>query len=470
MLAAGNDFQTGKKRPMAKTDLQKGPQEHRSQTLLNNAILVVGLLFAFVLAATMYLTLRNNAKLESILEDSVKAELLAVCFAAGEIVLEHKEAFSAINDEDDIDRYRKEFDSAIAGLRLLRDRISANDSVNVKYIYALKKIGGKYYFIFDTDEEAIEHHDDGDPATEGVVTEYTEIAKVHLDAFAGQSSVDMNAKDQWGSYHTGTLPLRDPESGQVIGVIAIDIDDNFIRRFQQTSASAATFLAVIMAASMSALLFTLILLISRHDSMQTELYRMANHDAITGLPNRHNLFHYLERKSQILSTSFPPFAMFFVDLDNFKQVNDSAGHDAGDELLRNISAFLISSQQDDVSRLRNSEDPDDHALDAITARIGGDEFLQITPGVTNEEDAVAVAAGMLKNFQAQSALKPFIQDFGIGLSIGIALFPPMSSDYNELMKLADIAMYQAKFNGKNSFAVYRPEMSRRVKGRKLSIR
>ncbi|MDR1934493.1 MAG: diguanylate cyclase, partial [Candidatus Accumulibacter sp.] len=96
--------------------------------------------------------------------------------------------------------------------------------------------------------------------------------------------------------------------------------------------------------------------------------------------------------------------------------------------------------------------------------------LQITPGVASEEEAAAAAREMLAGFQAQDALQPFIRDFEVGLSIGVALFPSMSSDCNELMKLADIAMYHAKYNGKNNFAVYRPGMEGIMENNRLSIR
>jgi diguanylate cyclase (GGDEF)-like protein len=444
---------------------------YREQTRRNKTILVVAALFALVVAATMYLTWRNNTRLEGILEESVKSELLAVCFAASEIIAGHIGLFNAINAEEDIDRYREEFDATMNWLNSLRNNLSANNNVNVKYIYVLKKIDGKYFFIFDTDQEALEGHDDDDPDTTGIVTEYTDIAKVHLDAFAGNFSAGiMNATDEWGSYNTGAIPLYDPKTGQVIGVIGVDIGDTFIKRFKQTAAVTVALLAVVMTVSLSALLTVLILLVRHNTAMQADLYRIANHDAITGLPNRHYIFNYLKGKNEFFSMKSMAFAVFFIDLDNFKRVNDGAGHRTGDELLYNISEFLNRSQLEYLPGVRNPEKSGAPALDAITARIGGDEFLQIMPGVANETEAVALARNLLADFQAQSALNPFIQDFGVGLSIGIALYPAMSDDYNELIRLADIAMYHTKYSGKNNFALYRPEMTDSVDSKKLSTR
>jgi diguanylate cyclase (GGDEF)-like protein len=422
-------------------------------------IFMVAALFALVSVATLYLTGRNNTRLEGILEESVKSELLAVGFAASEAVASHIELFKAINSEEDIDRYREEFDATMARLHLLRDSVSTNNDVNVKYIYTLKRIDGKYFFIFDTDPEALAEHDNGDPDG-GFVTEYTEIDPVHLDAFAGKPSAGiMNAADEWGSYNTGAVPLYDPESGQVIGVLGVDISDTFIQRFRRTATVTASLLAVLMIVSLSALFSVLVLLVRRNTAMQADLYRIANHDTITGLPNRRYLFDYLKKKSGLLSTKSTTFAVFFVDLDNFKRVNDSVGHAAGDKLLREISEFLSRSQEDCLSCVRDPVNPGDRALDAITARIGGDEFLQIMPGVANETDAIAISRNLLASFQTQSAFEPFIQNCEVGLSIGIALFPSMSPDYNDLMRLADIAMYHAKYGGKNNFALYRPEMN-----------
>ncbi|MDR1709922.1 MAG: GGDEF domain-containing protein [Candidatus Accumulibacter sp.] len=445
----------------------RGREQRRPRNLLNRTIAAVAALFALVLVAAMVLNQRNNAKLEDILEDSVRAELLATCFGASEAVYEHVNLFQAINAEEDIDRHREEFDVTIARLRQLRDSINANGAANVKYIYVLKKIEDKYYFIFDTDDEAIAGHDDGDPATEGIVTEYGDIATVHLDAFAGKASAGiMNARDEWGSYNTGAVPLLDPENAsRVIGIVGVDIDDTYIKRSKQTASSNAILLALVMAVSMGVLLVVLIFMIRRNTAMQEDLYYIANHDAVTGLYNRYFLFAHLKEKSAAFSESSPPFAIFFVDLDNFKRVNDGAGHDAGDDLLRAISEFLCEFQNEHAA-----PGDDDDVIGPITARIGGDEFLLITPGAPAKEAAAALARAMLDGFQSRENLKPTIRDYGIGLSIGIALFPSMSRDYNELMKLADIAMYHAKHHGKNNYALYHPEMGEGIDGRALSIR
>jgi diguanylate cyclase (GGDEF)-like protein len=454
--------------------------EYRKHSRLNDAILAVAVLFALVLAATMYLIQRNNAKLEDILTESikskllaegVKSKLLAICFTAGEIVYDHIELFKKINTEEDIDRYRKEFDAAMQQLRAVRTRVGVNtgDNMDVKNIYAIKKIGDKYFSIFDTDPRALKGHGGGDPDTPGIVTEYAEISKVHLDAFDGNISVGiMSSKDQWGFYSTGAIPLYDPQTHKTIGVLGVDIDDDFIERSRQTAAATAKLLAIVMVVSMGALLTMLILLIRRNAAMQADLYRIANHDLITGLPNRHCFFNYLKGKNELLSTGSVTFVTFFIDLDNFKRVNDSAGHHAGDELLRKIAEFLERSQHN--HRGRNPENSGEQALLAMTARIGGDEFLQIIPDVASEAEAAALAQRLLADFKAQSAFEPFIQNLGVGLSIGIALFPSMSNNYSEVMRLADIAMYHAKYSGKSNFAFYRPEMANSMNNQKLSTR
>jgi diguanylate cyclase (GGDEF)-like protein len=139
-----------------------------------------------------------------------------------------------------------------------------------------------------------------------------------------------------------------------------------------------------------------------------------------------------------------------IDLDNFKSVNDNAGHDAGDELLRQIAAYLNNIHNGSESiRLPDTQ--------CITARIGGDEFVQIIFGISSQDDARTVAERVLYNF---TSLVPNsnIERFQVGLSIGVALFPYQTDNINILLKYADIAMYYAKNNGKGTYSIYNDEM------------
>jgi diguanylate cyclase (GGDEF)-like protein len=178
---------------------------------------------------------------------------------------------------------------------------------------------------------------------------------------------------------------------------------------------------------------------------------MANFDAITGLPNRRYLMNYLKSISTDENKTKASFALLLIDLDNFKSVNDNAGHDAGDALLRHIAAYLDSAHENSKS-FRPSA-----GMLNVSARIGGDEFVQIFPGVETETDAAIIAQKLLRNFSSQT-LDRYIQKYSVGLSIGVAICPLHSDDFNVLIKYADLAMYHAKKAGKSAYRVYEDEM------------
>ncbi|HEY6872948.1 MAG TPA: diguanylate cyclase [Geobacteraceae bacterium] len=168
---------------------------------------------------------------------------------------------------------------------------------------------------------------------------------------------------------------------------------------------------------------------------------LAYHDALTGLPNR-ALFS--DRLSQVLayaSRSGAQAALMILDLDRFKQINDTLGHRVGDLLLRGVSRRLKES-------LRKSD---------TVSRMGGDEFVLLLPKVASMENVAAIARKILKSFQ-----QPFEcdgQTLNITTSIGISMFPDDGGDEDTLLKNADIALYRAKEEGRNTFRRYSPPLS-----------
>jgi diguanylate cyclase (GGDEF)-like protein len=148
-------------------------------------------------------------------------------------------------------------------------------------------------------------------------------------------------------------------------------------------------------------------------------------------------------------------------LDNFKKVNDVAGHDMGDELLRLIADFLKSYS----SRYSGKS-----TVQSMTCRIGGDEFLQTLPGASSQEEITVHAHKMLRDFAKIPELQRFIKEFSVGLSIGGALYPSQTDNYDEVVKFADIAMYTAKEHGKNNFAFYDKSMDEYAESQVLSVR
>jgi len=168
---------------------------------------------------------------------------------------------------------------------------------------------------------------------------------------------------------------------------------------------------------------------------------LAYHDGLTALPNR-SLFNKL--LSQAISQAqrhHRQLAVAFIDLDRFKQINDTLGHEAGDELLKEVANRLKSC-------LRDS--------DAV-ARLGGDEFVGLLTELGDEKYAATVAQKIITLIA-----KPFVlmgQEFRVTASIGISTYPTDGRDEQTLTKNADVAMYQAKEEGKNNFQFYSEKLN-----------
>ena len=379
-----------------------------------------------VLISTTVINHRGLTESTRILEKVVTTQIISIAAAAREYVDE--DAFLTYNDISAADdpHYQAQLDSM--------RRLAIN--TEAKYIYTLKQIGGEYIFVTDTDPEG------------ELFAIYDANAAVIADAFAGKSGAGIsNLVDKWGSFSTAAMPIE--HQGDVIGVVCVDVPDDMLVEQRESSERNFWLMAIILALLMSCTSLLVYYMLCRVKTMQDRLSRMANYDKLTNLPNRQHLLDTLGR----LTTKRPrtPFALFFVDLDNFKQVNDNAGHDAGDSLLRNIGEYLASApQQSTVFR------PGTGMLN-VAARIGGDEFVLLVPSVDTREEAELIAADLLKGF-ANAGIDRYIEKYHVGLSLGVALYPFHSTDYNVLIKYADIAMYHAKHAGKNCYRVYEDEL------------
>jgi len=171
------------------------------------------------------------------------------------------------------------------------------------------------------------------------------------------------------------------------------------------------------------------------ENMRKELSRIANIDALTGLYTRKYAMEQLQFLMQDSHPARTKLVLMFLDLDNFKEINDELGHHSGDQTLCNIAEHLRSC-------VREQD---------IIARIGGDEFIIIFPGIHDIDDLSSIANDLLQS------LPP--QPLPIGLSIGISVFPDDAQSALELLKNADIAMYNVKRGGKNNFCYWQQVVS-----------
>jgi diguanylate cyclase (GGDEF)-like protein len=162
----------------------------------------------------------------------------------------------------------------------------------------------------------------------------------------------------------------------------------------------------------------------------------AMHDPLTGLGNRALFRDRLDAALRSLPRGEPRLALLALDLDRFKQVNDTLGHEAGDDLLRQVSARI-------TSLLRPSD---------TLVRLGGDEFAIIQPGITTHADAGGLAQRVINALQAPFHIGGNVAE--IGVSIGIATAPDLAQTDSELATRADDALYQAKSGGRNRYCFH----------------
>ena len=173
-------------------------------------------------------------------------------------------------------------------------------------------------------------------------------------------------------------------------------------------------------------------------NVNQELHRLARRDVLTGLQNRMSLMEHLELNYALVKRHQQLGALLFIDLDGFKDINDRYGHDIGDLFLIEVGKQMLS--------LRDSD---------VVARLGGDEFVVVLLNIEKKETAYLVAEKLLEKLSATYQLGG--HSVSASASIGICFFPDKDMTVDELLSCADNAMYEAKHNGKNAYAVVSPE-------------
>ncbi|TKI68743.1 EAL domain-containing protein [Sulfurimonas crateris] len=190
--------------------------------------------------------------------------------------------------------------------------------------------------------------------------------------------------------------------------------------------------------------YSMVQTFQRLENEKKELYDMARTDMLSGLANRNALEEYAHRLIANSSRERKEFAFLFVDLDNFKDINDSLGHNVGDELLKKISSMISEA-------LRSND---------FVARVGGDEFVVIVEKYHSIMELTAIVE-RIQNYLEQTWIIQ-THPISVGSSIGIAFYPKDGRDLISLMKNSDIAMYEAKNRGRGRYHFFTEELNKRV--------
>lgn len=200
--------------------------------------------------------------------------------------------------------------------------------------------------------------------------------------------------------------------------------------------------------------------ITERKNQENKIRHLAYYDAVTQLPNRTFFLKFLSKTIELARRNNSTFAILFLDLDGFKGINDTYGHHAGDQLLREVSDRLTKGLRcsDLTSRFF---DHFDHKIDV--ARLGGDEFIILLNDLTRPEDAATVA-DRIQHWVTQP-VQLGDRTIQIGVSMGIALFPLDGNDSETLLKNADIAMYHAKKIGKGNYQFFHDGMALKTRKR-----
>ena len=355
---------------------------------------------------------------------------------------------------------------AVEPLRRIRKALPA-----IHYAYTVVKDGEKIHFILDAADPTA-RAPNGHLEQSGVWEIYEHrsptlgralgIGQKEGEAAAGRRL----ARDEWGAFMTGAAPLRNA-AGKQIGAVGLDVDATVLssnldalRNRALLGLAPAGVLIVI-----CGVLFFRVRCRGLADGdaalkSASALIKAAQADRLTGLPNRTVFMEHLEAAlSRVRSRQQAGFAVLFFDFDRFKVVNDTLGHEAGDELLRQISRRLA-----DTLRVGDlfAQDADSNLI----SRFGGDEFLILVNNLRAPADAVRVAERLLNALAPGYSL--FDHEVSSMASVGIVTSDQCSGNAEEVVRNADFAMYEAKRAGRGCSVMFSEAMHARM-ARHLAI-
>lgn len=185
------------------------------------------------------------------------------------------------------------------------------------------------------------------------------------------------------------------------------------------------------------------------------LFYQASHDPLTGLPNRNLLYDQFNQEVMFAKQNNKLIAILFMDLDNFKKINDTLGHEIGDNILIHFAQQIIAC-------LREGD---------LAARLGGDEFIIMMPNLENDTEVIDFINNLMKRLRQPAHIMN--HEIYLSSSVGISMYPKDGADIQALLKQADITLYQVKSTGKNHYKFYTPHLSLKLKeefAREIALR
>jgi diguanylate cyclase (GGDEF)-like protein len=237
---------------------------------------------------------------------------------------------------------------------------------------------------------------------------------------------------------SGKMILSEIENSQARDIVTTDLDVARGRSLSWTFQPMAGGGAVVLLED-----------ITERRNAEARISHLARYDELTALPNRLNFRDEIERLLAVPHDADQLSALLFVDLDQFKQVNDTLGHPCGDQLLCAVA-----------DRLREMLRPED-----FVARFGGDEFVVFQQNIKSNEDAAGLARRIVDRLSERYKIDNHLVE--IGASVGIAMTSPAGVSADTLLKNADMALYRAKADGRGTFCFFRDEMAQTVEARRI---
>lgn len=396
-------------------------------------ILIIYILFSLVSigVASLFLTLFYFDAHDNLVEN-MSARVQSVVLSASEWI-----------DADEHSVYRQSQDIEDPGYK---STVSSLRNLKATYIYTVSKdLQSNYYLIIDTDMEV-------EPVIGDLYMLSGDAEALFQSAFTDPGVVKSGKiSDEYGTYITAVLGVKD-SAGNVEMVIAADQDYSVVSRQRNFYVLIIAVLDSVLIIFFGLMGSVMISLLRKNNRMQRKIEGMAYYDSLTSLPNRISL---MEKLRDMVNTCDAnknfSIGVFFIDLDNFKRVNDTEGHIAGDFLLQDVARFLSSHSANSLFVSRPGG-----GTKEFVARLGGDEFVMLCP-TENITQTEMFVNGLLSDYRRMARDNDIIMKHSVTMSIGISFYPTQADDISTLLKNADIAMYKAKRAGKNSFYIFDSE-------------